>query len=102
LRLSDEDLTELARLEIGEMLAIRGEPILRHVTRCRHALPQYYVGHSERVRRIERSLAQFPTLALAGSGLYGIGVPSCIHSGEKAADQVSQNSRRRTPLAQAV
>jgi oxygen-dependent protoporphyrinogen oxidase len=102
LGLSDDDLAELARLELADLLAIRGEPIFRHVTRCRRALPQYYVGHCERVRRIERSLAQFPTLALAGSGLSGVGIPNCIRSGEQAVEQVFQNVCRRMPLAEAV
>jgi oxygen-dependent protoporphyrinogen oxidase len=58
--------------------------------------------HSERIRRIERILSQFPTLALAGSGLYGIGIPNCIRSGEQAADQVFQNSCQQTSLAEAA
>jgi oxygen-dependent protoporphyrinogen oxidase len=109
LRLSDDDLVEISRFELGQLLGVCGEPLLTDVQRRTRALPQYYVGHCDRVRRIEAALAQHRSLALAGNLLRGVGIPHCIQSGEQAADRVLQGvyqesvsgpaifNRRRTP-----
>ncbi len=93
LRLSDAELMELANWEVARLLDIRGEPILQHVTRQRHAMPQYHVGHKQRVARILGRLESFPTLALAGNALSGVGIPGCIESGQKAAQRVVDGLR---------
>jgi oxygen-dependent protoporphyrinogen oxidase len=49
-------------------------------------MPQYLVGHLDRVRRIEAQLVHFPGLALAGNAYRGVGIPDCVHSGEEAAE----------------
>jgi oxygen-dependent protoporphyrinogen oxidase len=51
-------------------------------------MPQYHVGHLQRVAAIERLAAQHPRLALAGNAFRGVGLPDCIHSGEEAAERV--------------
>lgn len=88
LRLPQDQLIELAEIELSKMLDIKGEPILRRVTRQSHAMPQYHVGHCDRVAQVEQRLERFPTLALAGSAFHGVGVPGCIQSGEAAAHRV--------------
>lgn len=88
LRLPRAHLVELAHREVANLLQIRGTPTLRHIVRQQHAMPQYYVGHGERVARIEARLAQFSSIALAGSALYGVGVPACIRSGEVAVERI--------------
>lgn len=90
LRLSRQELGELAAREVSDVLHIRGEPVVRNVVRQHKAMPQYVVGHRERVARIEAGLQRFRTLALAGSALYGVGVPRCIHSGEAAAEKIHE------------
>ena len=57
-------------------------------------MPQYHVGHGERVATIERNAARWPGLALAGNAYHGVGIPHCIHSGETAAKQVLQQLNR--------
>jgi oxygen-dependent protoporphyrinogen oxidase len=88
LRLSNDDLIELAALEVAELLQIHGKPILRHLTRQHLAIPQYHVGHPMRVAAINERLSRFPTLALAGSAYSGVGVPACIQSGQAAANRI--------------
>lgn len=88
LRLPHDEIIELAEFELSKLLDIKGEPVLRHIARQSHAMPQYHVGHCERVASIERRLQQFPTLTLAGSALSGVGVPGCIQSGEAAARRI--------------
>jgi oxygen-dependent protoporphyrinogen oxidase len=88
MRLPDVELMELAHWELVRLLDIQGEPLMRQMTRQTHAMPQYHVGHCERVATIERRLQAFPTLALAGNSLSGVGVPGCIESGEAAANRI--------------
>ncbi len=85
---SEARLLEIAKSELAELLNIRGNPILQNLTWQTNAMPQYHVGHLERVASIEKRLQEFPNLALAGSSLHGVGVPACIASGEKAAERI--------------
>ena len=49
-------------------------------------MPQYHVGHAERVAGIERRVARLPGLALAGNAYHGVGLADCVRSGEAATD----------------
>jgi oxygen-dependent protoporphyrinogen oxidase len=51
-------------------------------------MPQYVLGHPDRLERIESALAEHPALALAGAAYRGVGIPDCIASGEEAAGAV--------------
>ncbi|MBL9125154.1 MAG: protoporphyrinogen oxidase [Planctomycetaceae bacterium] len=87
--LTDVRLRELVLGQLGELLGLSGEPDLFHLVRWSDAMPQYYLGHTERVARIEGALRRWPTLALAGNAYHGVGVPQCIHSGQLAARRVA-------------
>jgi oxygen-dependent protoporphyrinogen oxidase len=50
-------------------------------------MPQYHVGHLDRVTRIRTLLAQHPRLALAGNAYEGVGIPDCVQSGESASER---------------
>jgi protoporphyrinogen/coproporphyrinogen III oxidase len=88
LELSDERLIEVAHEELGDLLGVFGEPNLKKVFRWPRAMPQYHVGHVERLKRIEDRLSQLPGLALAGNAFRGVGIPQCVRSGEEAAEKV--------------
>jgi oxygen-dependent protoporphyrinogen oxidase len=88
LRLPGQQLIGLAEQELKDLLQIHGEPVLRQVARQHRAIPQYHVGHRDRVADIRNRLARFSTLALAGSAYNGVGVPACIQSGQEAANHV--------------
>jgi protoporphyrinogen/coproporphyrinogen III oxidase len=92
----DAGLVELARDEVYHTLGITAVPQLVRVFRWDKAMPQYNVGHSARLERIDRSLEAHPGIALAGNGYRGIGIPDCIHSGELAAHQVIESIREGT------
>jgi oxygen-dependent protoporphyrinogen oxidase len=86
--LPDIRLQAIAHGELAELLDIRGKPIWQQVARWPRSMPQYHVGHLQRVERIEQRIAQYPGLELAGNAYRGVGVPHCIHSGEQAAVHV--------------
>ena len=62
-------------------------------------MPQYNVGHQEKVKLIEEMLPDFPGLYLVGNAYYGIGIPDCIKMGRAAADRITKalTASRRTP-----
>ena len=84
----DESMEAQAHDDLGALLGISGEPILRRTTRYPDCMPQYNIGHLERVERIESRLKHFPTLALAGKSYRGVGIADCVASGERAAETV--------------
>jgi len=85
----DDDLVRLAREELARTLGIDVEPVMTHVQRWSGVMPQYAVGHLDRVAEVERNLASFPGIRLAGSGAYGLGIPDCVASAERAVELVS-------------
>lgn len=84
LRLDDEALAALLQSELADALRPRTDPRRACVTRWEGSLPQYRVGHEERVARIEDALSGHPRLALAGAAYRGSGIPDCV-SGARAA-----------------
>ena len=91
--LPDAELYELAERELSELLGIRGEPQLRELVRWNKAMPQYHLGHLDRVATIERLASDLPAFALAGNAYRGVGIPFCIRSGELAAERVMYSSQ---------
>ncbi|MCX8012070.1 MAG: protoporphyrinogen oxidase [Desulfobacterota bacterium] len=86
--LKENDLIAIASQELRELMKITAEPLLTEVFRWPKAMPQYNVGHEEKIKRIENLLLSYPGIFLAGSAYQGIGISDCIRSGEKAAQAV--------------
>ena len=92
---NEPDLLALAREEVKLTLGIEGEPFLHKVFMWEMAMPQYNMGHPERLSQIDAGLARHPGLALAGNGYRGIGIPDCIRSGETAAEALLTFTREK-------
>jgi len=88
LQRDDADLTRLAADDLAEATGVRGEPVDGRVTRWGGGLPQYSVGHLDRVARIRAAIAALPGLAVCGAAYDGVGIPACIATARLAADQV--------------
>ena len=83
----DEDMLRVAaQEELDATLGIQAEPLFIRVFHWPRALPQYTLGHLQRVGGIRRGLATRPGLLLAGAAYKGVGIPDCIHSGQRAAE----------------
>ena len=87
---SDEELIELARAELTEVMAVSGAPIFSRLYRWTRRSPQYEVGHLERLAAIDAHLARVPGLFLTGSGFRSIGIPDCIADGRAAAERATR------------
>jgi protoporphyrinogen/coproporphyrinogen III oxidase len=88
LDLDDAGLAAWARAEMERMLEVRAAPVAHHVARWEHGLPQYEVGHLERVGRIDRALRSLPRVVVTGAAYRGSGVADCVRSGSEAARMV--------------
>ncbi len=83
--LDDEELTTLVRRELGSLIGAKGEPVLTDVGRHPRAMPQYTLGHLDRVATIRRRVLRYPRFVLAGNAFGGVGIPDCVRSGQDAA-----------------
>ena len=84
---ADEELVALALDELA-LMDVTATPMLVRVARWTRGMPQYVLGHPERLARIDAALTDHPGLAVAGAAYRGVGIPDCIRSGELAAEVV--------------
>lgn len=83
---SDARLQEMAEDELRAILGWTGRKARwQAVVRWKQAMPQYFVGHVQRVAEIDRMLAELPGLQLCGAAYRGVGIPQCVRDGRRAA-----------------
>lgn len=85
LRYSEDQILHTVRKELSSTLDIHATPLAHRIFRWPLALPQYTLGHSDRVVAIEKASSGYPGLFLSGAAYRGIGIPDCVASGERAA-----------------
>lgn len=77
------------RQEMKEKLGINAEPLFVKETVWPRSMPQYNMGHQEKVKIIEEMLADLPGLHVVGNAYYGIGIPDCIRMGRQVAARIA-------------
>ncbi|MBL8819545.1 MAG: protoporphyrinogen oxidase [Planctomyces sp.] len=85
---TDEEILAIVNRELKEILGMRRPPGSAELVRYPKAMPQYHVGHLDRILAIEREVLKFPGLAVCGSSFYGVGIPDSITSGRQEADRI--------------
>lgn len=88
--LEDERLVPLVLADLRDMLGVCGTPRVVQIDRWRGAMPQYTLGHADRVANIQRLVSAHRGLALAGAAYEGVGIPQVIASGQAAAASLLQ------------
>jgi oxygen-dependent protoporphyrinogen oxidase len=88
LQRDDADLVAVAAADLAEATGVAATPIGTRVKRWGGGLPQYAVGHVDRVARIRAAVADVPGLAMCGAAYDGLGIPAVIASAKQAAEQV--------------
>jgi oxygen-dependent protoporphyrinogen oxidase len=88
LQRDDADLVSSVVEELTAYAGFIGMPVESRVSRWGGGLPQYTVGHLDRVAAIRSAVAAVPGLAVCGASYDGVGVPACIATGEAAAAQI--------------
>jgi oxygen-dependent protoporphyrinogen oxidase len=86
--LDDAAIGEIVRNELGALIGATGEPMFQRIGRHPRSMPQYTLGHLDRVEAIRRKLARHPHLYLTGIAYDGVGIPDCIHAAETTADRL--------------
>lgn len=90
--LPDEQLAELVRMDLRDIMGIAAEPLFTEITRLKYSMPQYPVGHLQAIAKLRAELKQvLPGIEVTGSGFEGVGLPDCIRQGRDAASQVLSN-----------
>jgi oxygen-dependent protoporphyrinogen oxidase len=90
LQATDGGLVRVSLADLGALAGITARPVDTHVQRWGGALPQYAVGHLDRVARIRATVADLPGLALCGAAYDGVGVPAVIGSARRAVASLTQ------------
>ena len=89
LQVDDAELLAAVRADLAALTGVTAAPIASHVQRWGGGLPQYGVGHLDRVAVLRDAVAAQPGLAVAGALLDGVGVPACIATGQAAAERIA-------------
>jgi len=88
LQRADEELVALATADLQRAMGLQAPVVGSLVSRWGGGLPQYAVGHLDRVDRVEAAVAAEPGLAVCGAAYRGVGIAACVASGGKAATRV--------------
>lgn len=95
----DADLVAASLKDLAAATGLAARPVATTVTRWTGGLPQYPVGHLDRVARVREAVAALPGLRVAGAAYDGVGIPACVASAHRAADEIIATSKRTDPGA---
>lgn len=85
---SDEEMLNICIKDVTDVLGVTGKPYVVETFRYDHAIPQYYVGHREKIARIEKITADLGNIYVGGNVLYGIGLNDCTKTSKLIAEKI--------------
>lgn len=87
--LNDQEITNIVLHDLRRIMEISKHPYFSIVTRYKNKMPQYTVGHTDRINDVRKEVSkQLPGVFLAGSSYEGVGVPDCIDQSIKAVKAI--------------
>jgi oxygen-dependent protoporphyrinogen oxidase len=86
--LDEAEMAARVEADLRELLGITTKPLFIEVANWERSMPQYEVGHLDRINEIENEVSKLPGLALAGNSYRGAGIPDCIRGGQSAAESI--------------
>lgn len=86
--LDELEMSRRVEADLRELLGISEDPLFVETAKWERSMPQYEVGHIDRINEIEKLASELPGLSLAGNSYRGAGIPDCIRSGEAAAESL--------------
>lgn len=89
---NEDQLQDRALTIIKNILGISAQANFSFLARYPEALPQYQVGHLDRVRTLQEKLEKYPGLYLTGNGFYGFGIADCIYRAKMTAKMIAKQS----------
>ncbi|MBV9085668.1 MAG: protoporphyrinogen oxidase [Acidobacteriaceae bacterium] len=90
----DAERIFLVREEFRNLLGIDSTPLIATVQRWPHSMPQYVVGHRERVRGINEAVQASPGLHLCGNAYEGVGIPDCVRLAQAVSCRIARQVGR--------
>jgi protoporphyrinogen/coproporphyrinogen III oxidase len=88
--LSEEDLFQTAHQDLQTVLGARGEAKNLALTCWKKAIPQYGMGHRERIAKILKATEDLPGFYLAANYIDGVSLGDCLTRGNRQADTITQ------------
>lgn len=85
--MKDDEMKAAVLAEVKDITGIDAEPLNMWIFRWPKGMPQYTMGHLDRLRRVDERVAAHPGLFLAGGSYRGVGMPDCVNSANKAAEE---------------
>ncbi|MCQ4086983.1 protoporphyrinogen oxidase [Saccharibacillus sp. JS10] len=90
LKQDDAGLVELVRKDVLDLMGIDAQPLFTEVTRLNHSMPQYPVGHKQKIQDLRTQMAQaLPGVYIAGAGYDGVGLPDCIRQAKEISTAIA-------------
>jgi oxygen-dependent protoporphyrinogen oxidase len=86
----DTRLSEAVRAELRLAMGISAAPCFQHIVRWERAIPQYHLGHLQRVASIEERATRYSGLFLTGNAYHGVALNDCTEQAESIAGQVTR------------
>jgi oxygen-dependent protoporphyrinogen oxidase len=86
--LNDDEMISGVLEDLRVLVGLKGEPLFAEITRWRRSMPQYAVGHLEKVEQIKKLLGEIQSLQLATSAIEGVGLPDSVRHGNSAAEKL--------------
>lgn len=93
LAMDDQELVDRVREALRRMIGITAEPFDAVIQRWPAAMPQYVVGHSQRLNEIEADLDALGGLHLTGAAYRGVGLAGCVAQGHAVATRIAEDGR---------
>ncbi len=84
--LDDEPLLDVVRANLADIMGVTAEPEFASIYRHRRAIPQYLVGHADRLRAIDGELLNLPGLFLTGNAYRGVSLNDCVVNAGRTAE----------------
>jgi oxygen-dependent protoporphyrinogen oxidase len=88
LEMDDEELARVVQEEVLAAVPLGLPPAISRVVRWTNSMPQYEVGHLERLSKLDACLGDTPGIFVTGSAYRGIGIADCVHQASEAAARV--------------
>jgi oxygen-dependent protoporphyrinogen oxidase len=82
---NNDEIASIARLELARILGPLPDPAITVIRRWPRSLPQYGIGHLDRIAELETRITQLPNLHLLGNAYHGVGLPDLIRDARTTA-----------------
>lgn len=86
---SDDEIVKIVLEDMNKTMNITMDPDFAIISRWKDAMPQYTVGHKDRITTVLNHVDKnLPGVFLTGSSFEGLGIPDCIDQGEAVVTKV--------------